>query len=169
MKIDRLEAHDRLKYLIEDQSLNVFRGAEDCLKRNPLSIAIQDKCPYVYIFAHPRTTDDGRNKRMLWQPRMSIPQPQTNSYLFRALSKSDIIEVIWLIPPREVWSQYQKGNVTENDIVEYSINRFVLRRDELEKPHPDDLPEKKCAQIMQEIIREHSKNLKSKPKSLVSS
>src|SRR5882672_2443569 len=115
MKINRLETHDRLMHFKKDQEANIFQGAEDCLKKNPLSLAIQDKSPYVYIFAHPRTADDGVNKRMLWDPRLSIPEPQTNSYLFRAISKTDIIEVIWMLPPVETWPQYKKGNITESN------------------------------------------------------
>src|SRR6185503_3789607 len=98
MKLNVLETHDRLKHLIKDQSANVFQGAEDCLKKNPLSLSIQEKSPYVYLFAHPRTADDGVNKRLLWDPRLSIPEAQTNSYLFRAISHSDIIEVVWMLP-----------------------------------------------------------------------
>lgn len=154
MKLNRLETHDRLEHLIKDQSQNIFQGAEDCLKKNELSLAIQEKCPYVYIFAHPRTADDGVNKVMYWQPRLSIPKAQTNSYLFRAISKSDIIEVIWLIPPRELWAQYEKGKVTESDICYWSINEFQFNREVLEKPHPDDFTEERCATIMKQIIEE---------------
>ena len=124
MKINVLEAHDRLKYLINDQSANIYQGAEDCLKRNPLSLSIQEKSPYVYLFAHPRTDDTGTKKRMLWQPRLSIPQVQSNSYLFRALSKSDIIEVCWIIPAKEFWGQYKKDNVTESNWATWSIDQF---------------------------------------------
>src|SRR5579863_4273753 len=99
MKINRLETHDRYQHFIKDQSETIFQGAEKCLKENPLSIAIQEKSPYIYIWAHPRTAEDGVNKRMLWQPRLSIPEPQTNSYLFRATSKTDLIEVVWILPP----------------------------------------------------------------------
>lgn len=35
MKIQRLEAHDRLLHFKKDQEANIFSGAEDCLKRNP--------------------------------------------------------------------------------------------------------------------------------------
>ena len=100
MKVDRLETHDRLLHFKKDQALNIAQGAEDCLKRNPLSLAIQSRSPYVYLFAHPRTADDGFTKRMLWQPRLTRPKAQTNSYLFRAQSNSDVIEVCWLLPPR---------------------------------------------------------------------
>lgn len=171
MKISRLETHDRLQHFIKDQSQNVFLGAEECLKYNPLSLAIQEKSPYVYIFAHPRTADDGVTKRMLWDPRLSIPSPQTNSYLFRAISHSDMIEVIWLIPPREMWAQYDKGKVTEFNEAAWSINTFIHNRQELEKPHPDDLPEAMTSQIMRQIIAEHIQKLrdKSKPKFLAAS
>src|SRR5215470_6737494 len=88
MKLNRLETHDRLQHFVQDQSKNIWQGADDCMKRNPLSLALQDRSPYIYIFAHPRTADDGVTKRMLWQPRLTKPQAQSNSYLFRAKSNS---------------------------------------------------------------------------------
>ena len=76
MKINRLEAHDRLLHFKNDQNSTIQQGAEDCLKKNPLSLALQDHSPYIYIFAHPRTADDGVNKRLLWQPRLTKPKAQ---------------------------------------------------------------------------------------------
>jgi hypothetical protein len=160
MKIDRLETHDRLLHLKKDQSQNIFQGAEDCLKKNPLSLAIQEKCPYVYIFAHPRTDDDGVTKRMLWQPRISRPEPQSNSYLFRATSKTDIIEVCWLIPAKEMWSQYKQGNITESDLVTWSLNQYRFNRKSLSQPHKDDLKEELGSAIFRRILQEHEQNIK---------
>jgi len=151
MKINRLETHDRLEHLIADQSASIAQGANDCLKVNPLSLAMQDRSPYVYIFAHPRTSDDGLSKRMLWQPRLTKPKAQTNSYLFRAQSKTDILEICWLLPPSEMWDQYKTGNVTENQYVLWSINQFKNNRGSLEKSEPDDLPEEKIKSIYAEI------------------
>ncbi len=161
MKLNRLETHDRLQHFVKDQSLNIFQGAEDCLKKNPDSLAIQEKSPYIYIFAHPRTADDGVTKRMLWQPRLSIPKAQTNSYLFRALSHSDLIQIVWMIPPREMWSQYDKGLVTENNEVAWSINHFQHNRKLLEKPHPDDMLEEKGRLILKSIIDEKLQDLRN--------
>lgn len=161
MKLNRLEAHDRLEYLKKDQSINIFLGAEDCLKRNPLSLALQEKSPYIYIFAHPRTADDGVNKRMLWQPRLSIPEAQDNSYLFRAISKTDLIEICWLIPPKETWKQYKKGNVTESGLVLWSINQFKANKAGLEKPHPQDLPEERARMILKHVVDEHREKLRN--------
>ncbi len=155
MKVNVLEAHDRLKHLVKDQSANIFQGAEDCLKKNSLSLAIQEKSPYVYIFAHPRTADDGVTKRLLWQPRLSVPEVQTNSYLFRALSNSDVIEVCWILPPQEMWSQYENGKVTESNWAMWSINKYRTDKKLLERPHADDLPEEKCKFIMKSIVDEH--------------
>lgn len=162
MKINRLETHDRLQHFVKDQSINVFQGAEDCLKKNPDSLAIQEKSPYVYLFAHPRTTDDGLNKRMLWQPRLSVPEAQTNSYLFRAISNSDIIEIVWLIPPEEMWEQYEKGLVTESSEVAWSIEMFKHKRKQLEKPHPDDMPEERARLILKSIVDEKLQDVRSK-------
>lgn len=154
MKLNRLETHDRLLHLKKDQEANIFKGAEDCLKINSLSLSIQERSPYVYLFAHPRTADDGVTKVMYWQPRLSKPEPQTNSYLFRAQSKTDIIEICWLIPPREHWPQYKIGNVTESDLVRWSVNMFKNNREGLELPHDDDMSEERAKLIMQNIINE---------------
>lgn len=151
MKLNRLETHDRLLHFKKDQALNINQGAEDCLKKNSLSLALQEHSPYVYLFSHPRTADDGVTKRMIWQPRLTKPKAQTNSYLFRAQSKTDVLEVCWLLPPKEMWSQYKKGNVTENEWVNWSINMFQNHREELEKSYPDDLSEEICKHIYLKI------------------
>lgn len=153
MKLNRLETHDRLLHFKKDQEANVFQGAEDCLKRNPLSLALQDKCHYVYMFAHPRTDDDGITKRMIWQPRLTKPAPQTNSYLFRAISKTDVIEVCWLLPPRELWNQYRQGNITEDNEVLWSINEFETNRKNMGKAAHDDLTDAKIKTIYKQIIQ----------------
>lgn len=143
MKLNRLETHDRLEHFQKDQSLNIFQGADDCLHKNKDAVSMQEYFPYIYIFAHPRTADDGVTKRMLWQPRLTKPKAQENSYLFRAISKTDIVEVVWLIPPKEMWPQYEKGKMFESEDVMISIINFLNYRDELEKPHKDDWSEEK--------------------------
>jgi len=162
MKLNRLETHDRLQHFVKDQAINIFQGAEDCLKKNPDSLAIQEKSPYVYLFAHPRTADDGVNKRMLWQPRLSIPEAQPNSYLFRAISHTDTIQVVWLLPPKEQWKQYEKGNVTESNEVAWSIEMYKHKRKELEKPHPDDILEEYGRLILKAIVDEKLQDVKKK-------
>ena len=153
MKIDRLEAHDRLLYLKKTQGPTIAEGVEMCLKGNKDCLSMQEYFPYVYIFAHPRTEECGAVKRMIWQPRLSKPKAQTNSYLFRALSKSDVVEVIWLLPPRELWKQYEKGNVTDSEDVRISIFNFVHCREALEAPHKDDFSEEKVKRILLSIQR----------------
>lgn len=152
MKLNRLETHDRLVHFKKDQSGNIFQGAEDCLKKNPDSLFFQSRSPYVYLFAHPRTADDGVTKRMLWQPRLWKPPAQTNSYLFRATSNTDIIEICWLLPPEELWSQYITGNVTENEFVLWSIDQYCNHRTKLQADHPEDLNDERGKQVMQEWV-----------------
>jgi hypothetical protein len=151
MKVNRLETHDRLEHFIKDQSLNIAEGASDCLKKNQLSLMLQDRSPYIYIFAHPRTAEDGVTKRMLWQPRLTKPKAQTNSYLFRAKSKSDIMEICWLLPPEETWGQYGKGNVTENEWVVWSIDQYMHNRERLSSKEPEDLSDGLIKMIYLEI------------------
>lgn len=147
MKLNRLETHDRLNHFKKDQALNIFKGAEECLKKNRLSIGLQQYSPYVYIFAHPRTADDGVNKRMLWQARLTKPRAQTNSYLFRAVSNTDILEICWLLPPKELWSQYDAKNVTESEMVSWSIRQFTCHRANLEQPDHEDLTDERCKHV----------------------
>jgi hypothetical protein len=158
MLIDRLETHDRLEHFIQDQWSTISEGATDCLTKNPDSLALQEKSPYVYIFAHPRTHDNGVSKRLLWQPRLTKPTAQTNSYLFRAGSKSDVLMVCWLIPPREMWDQYKKGNVCESNIVLWSINQFQYNRDELERKDEHDLSDARCKEIWLDILSHSTKS-----------
>ena len=152
MKLNRLETHDRFQHFKKDQAQNIFFGAETCLKKNPDSLAMQDRCPYVYIFAHPRTDDDGVTKRMLWQPRLTKPKAQTNSYLFRAISHSDLVQVCWLLPPEELWEQYRSGNITEQADILYYIDHYINHRAKLEAKHPDDISDEKARSIWEEII-----------------
>ncbi len=152
MKLNRLETHDRLLHFKKDQALNLSQGFDDCLKRNPLSLALQDRSPYVYIYAHPRTADDGVSKRMIFQPRLKKPvNAETNSYLCRAKSKTDELEVVWLLPPRETWAQFEKGKVTEDDNVMYSINMYMNDKKKLEEEDPEDLPDHTVRAIYTEI------------------
>ncbi len=151
MKVNKLEAHDRRQHFLEDQSKTIWQGADDCLNKNEDSLALQEKSPYIYIFAHPRTADDGVTKRLLWQPRLTKPKAQTNSYLFRAQSRTDIVEICWLIPPREMWKQYQKGNVCESDLTLWSIDQFINNREGLERPFPDDLSDEQVSRIWKNI------------------
>ena len=76
MKLNRLETHDRLLHLKKDQEAIIFQGAQDCLKKNTDSLSMQMHSPYVYLFAHPRTAEDGVTQRLLWQPRLTKPAAQ---------------------------------------------------------------------------------------------
>lgn len=162
MKISRTETHDRLEHLKKDQSHVIAQGCEDCLKKNPDSLALQSRCHYIYIFAHPRTADDGVNKRLLWQPRLTKPKAQTNSYLFRAKSNTDLIELCWFIPPREMWNEFKKGNVTESQDVVWSIEQFMNNRQQLELPFEDDVSEERAKSIWLEIARAKEEQIRMK-------
>jgi len=151
MKLNRLETDDRLYHFIRDQSQTIWQGADDCLKRNPDSLRMQDHSPYIYLFAHTRTADDGVTKKLLWQPRLTKPKAQTNSYLFRAQSHTDIVEICWLIPPRELWKSYERGNFAEDNTIMWSIDQFKYNRKKLEAPGLDDLSDEQVKNIMTHI------------------
>lgn len=154
MKLNRLETHDRYEYFIKDQSRIISEGADDCLKRNPDSLKIQEKCHYVYLYAHPRTHDDGVSKRLIWQPRLLKPKAEINSYLFRATSGTDLIEICWLLPPIETWNQFFGENLCASQEVWWSINQYKNNREKLEESFPDDLTEEQAKNVMIAILQE---------------
>lgn len=151
IKINPLDAHDRLLHFKKEQSANLFDGVNECLTKNKDCVSMQQYFPYVYIFAHPRTAEDGATVRMIWQPRLMKPKAQTNSYLFRAISKTDLVEIVWLLPPRELWAQYELGKVTESRDIVTSIMNFLHCREMLEAPHAEDWPEEKIRRKLEEI------------------
>lgn len=166
MKISTLDAHDRYQHVIKDQWEAISKGAEDCLLRNPYSLALQEKSPYIYMWAHARKTDDVRNERILWQARLSRPKPETNSFLFRALSKTDQIEVCWIIPKQEMWGQFEKGFVAESNLCAWSIDQYQNHYESLARPHPDDLPEEKGKKILEVVLNEHKQELRRKKETM---
>lgn len=146
MKINILDAHDRLKYFTK-QSFDINECCQNLIDQRPFG-----DHPF-YIFAHARTADDGVNKRLVWQPRLTKPKAQTNSMLFKAYPGTDVVKVIWMIPARELWKQFQKGKLTENKTVCESIYAFQNKREELEAKELDDLEDWKIDDIYEEISR----------------
>ncbi len=147
MKIDRLDAHDRLQEF-KKQSLDISECCLDLVNKRPFG-----DTPF-YIFAHARTEDDGVSKRIIWQPRLTRPKPQTNSMLFKGYPGSDLIKMCWMIPAREMWDQYKKGNLTEHSFVCWSIDKFENERALLEQPEDDDLNDDAIDKIYESIGRQ---------------
>lgn len=150
-KVDRLESHDRLLH-IKKQSTDIEKCVENIVDQRPFG-----NHPF-YIFAHARTMEDGATKRLIWQPRLTKPLPQTNSMLFKAYPGKDTIKILWMIPAREMWPQYKKGNVTHSEIVLESIKAFQFDRKSLEAPEKDDLSESEIDAIYRELAQEAQLN-----------
>lgn len=162
MKITTLDAWDRYKHFTS-QSFDISECCQNLIDQRPFG----DN--NFYIFAHTRTDDDGVTKRLIWQPRLTKPKAQSNSMLFKWIKGTDNLRICWLIPAREMWGQYKKGNVTGHDITAWSIAQFENHREELEKPEPDDLSESEIHQIYMEISKEAKKKKKIMPKILEAS
>jgi len=161
MKLDLFETHDRYEFFTK-QDHSISECCQDLIDKRPFG-----NFPF-YIFAHARTIDEyektklwmsGKYKNLqdlpskviLWQPRLTKPKAQTNSMLFKTYPGTDRIDIIWMIPDRDLWPEYSKGKITQSDIVNESIHNFLHKREELEKPDPDDLPESKIESIYKEM------------------
>lgn len=148
MKLNLFETHDRYEAFTKKSDFQIGECCQDLINKRPFGVH-----PF-YIFAHARTDDDGVTKRLIWQPRLTRPKPQTNSMLFKGYPGSDIIKVIWIIPAREMWSQYEEGKVTANKIVTDSIRAFQFDRASLERNEDDDFPDDKINEIYKDVARD---------------
>lgn len=173
MKLNLFETHDRYKHFTK-QSFDIAECCQDIINKRPFG-----EHPF-YIFAHARTIgldekleefnkdlrksvidpiyvrkytslDQVPELKIIWQPRLTKPKSQTNSMLFKAYPGTDIVKTIWIIPKRELWAQYKKGNITENKTVIESINNFENHREQLDAKEDDDLEDWRIDQIYTEI------------------
>lgn len=148
MKVNILDAHDRLG-VYSKQADYISKGCIECINSRPKEFGNH---PF-YIFAHARTEDDGFTKRLLWCPRLTKPKAQTNSMLFKAYPPGDKIKVVWMIPERSMWSNFEKGKLIENQIINESIYEFENNRNKLEAKEPNDLQDYQVNDIYDEISR----------------
>ncbi len=147
MKIDRLETHDRFKQY-QNQWDSIVQGCLDCISGVPEAF----KGPF-YVFAHTRTVENDErsdlvlkwgyqkektpNVRLIWQPRITKPKAEPNSYLFLARKGSDEIQTIWILPKQELWDNFEPGKMMENEDIWTSILNYRFNRKRLEAPEPD--------------------------------
>lgn len=144
MKVNLLETDDRFLHF-KRQDFGTGAEAKKIMDAKPFG-----DNPY-YIFVHTRQTDTTLNHRVIWQPRLLKPVPQLNSMLFRVPVGADAFEVIWVIPPVEIWREFDKGNIHANDVVQKSIYMFQKKFFELSQPFPDDLNGEEAQNVMFEM------------------
>lgn len=144
MKLNILDAHDRYDHFTK-QNFSISECCQDLIDQRPFG-----NNPF-YIFAHARTDDDGVTKRMIWQPRLTKPKAQTNSMLFKAYPGTDLIKIIWMIPDRCLWGQFDKGLLLESSIISESIKDFQFNRAKLEQKEEDDLSDERIDAIYRDI------------------
>jgi len=164
MKVNRLETHDRLEHFTK-QSFDIGECCQDLINKRPFGSR-----PF-YIFAHPRTIgmdekftlfmsgkyksmEEIPEKTLIWQPRLTKPQAQENSMLFKAYPGTDSIKVLWILPPRELWSEYGEGKMMQNKTVSESIYNFQHHKEKLEASEEDDPSDQEIDRIYREISRD---------------
>jgi hypothetical protein len=146
MKVDILDAHDRYKHLMR-QDFDIGACCQDIIDQRPFG-----DVPF-YIFCHARTEDDGINKRVIWQPRLTKPKAMPNTMLFKVKPGSDNVRIVWVIPAPEIWGQFKTYMVTGSNTVQDSIHEYIHNRAKLEAREDDDLSDDKIDAIYEEISR----------------
>jgi hypothetical protein len=140
MKIDRLDAHDRLTYFL-NQEFQMGDCAQDLIDQKPFG-----EHPF-YIFCHSRTHDNGIDKRYIWSPWIWKPRPQTNTLLMKAYPGSDILKIMWILPVRELWPSYEKEKLFENPLIKSYLDLFDQNKEMLCEPEPDDPTAERAQEI----------------------
>lgn len=154
MTLDRFETHDRL-IEIGKQADQISQGLADCVSNRPQEFA---NLPF-YVFAHARSTDDGINKRILWQSRLTKPRAQTNSMLFK-IYVPDNVRVVWMLPDEPLWPSFHPDKMTHDPLIWTSILDYLNDRKKLEAGESDDLSFERVRQIYMEIGRNQQNKLK---------
>lgn len=148
MKINRSDAHDRYSFYQKQES-DIGACCQNLIDQRPFG-----DHPF-YIFAHARTLgldekiklyssgkyetlDQVPEKTIIWQPRIDKPLCESNSMLFKAYPGSDILTTIWILPPRELWGQFKKGNMMENETIVISMHDYENNKERLEAREEDD-------------------------------
>lgn len=172
MKINILDAHDRLKH-VKDQGIDIGKNCQDMIDQRPFG-----NHPF-YIYAHTKTVGmdeklslynkdlndhlinqsprkyktlaDIPEKRLIWQPRLTKPKMSPNTMLFKGFPGTDLVNIIWILPRMELWEQYEKGKLTENECVINSIYSYKNHREKLEAKEDGDLDDKTIDAIYEEI------------------
>ena len=98
-----------------------------------------------------KTLADVPEKRIIWQPRLTKPKAQSNSMLFKGYPGSDLVKTIWILPAPELWEQYEKGKLTQNETISESIYRYKNNRKALEEKEEDDLDDASIDAIYRQI------------------
>ncbi|MDE1970970.1 MAG: hypothetical protein KGI50_05340 [Patescibacteria group bacterium] len=184
MKLNRLDVHDKLLHF-QNQSETINKGLKECILSAPEEF---DSIPF-YIFAHPRTIEmderislwnqDARevlmnpsltrifktfeqvpSMRYIWQPRLTKPYPQENSMLFKRIPGTFDVDVIWIIPRRELWDQFKQGNMTESSIIVESIYKFKNNIESLAREDKNDLSYHEANKIYAQIGKNKKYNAK---------
>jgi hypothetical protein len=173
MKVNILDAHDRNKHY-NKQAESISKACQEVIDRREFG-----DHPF-YIFAHARTVGmdeklaifqddlaqfisnpnylrkyntlaDVPEKRLIWIAKLLKPKAESNSMLFKAYPGTDLIKIIWMIPARELWEQFEKGKLTENESIYNDICMYINNREKLEEPEDDDPTDEEANAIYKEL------------------
>ncbi len=167
MKLNRLETHDRLVHF-NSQEFDIGQTCQKIINSRPFGdhpfyicchkrqLGLDERWDLFNksLIENPNTRfEDIPTDRMIWQPRLTKPVPQENSMLFKGYPGTDNVKVIWMIPAKELWSQFEKGKMTENKVVWESIHEFKNHKDRMGQREDDDLCDEAICKIYESISR----------------
>lgn len=163
MKINRLDTHDRLKHFV-NQDFDIGNNCQEIIDKRPFG-----SHPF-YIFVHKRSIDpqervalymkgyypsigETPNARIIWQPRLTKPEMQTNSMLFKGYPGKDTVKVIWILPAEELWKSFEEGQMTGSEDIRGSIANYRYNKKKTEAKEDDDLSEEAIRVIYKQIAK----------------
>lgn len=170
VSIDIKEAKDISEKIKEEESDSIIDMLNSIISQDPFF-----GYPF-YIFAHKRTIlydervalwlanpsrytslEQVPHTRLIWQPRLTKPEAQENSMLFKVNpKKAEEVKILWILPEKEKFNAFKKGNLFENTVIGESIESFLNDKEKMEEPEKDDLDQFQMREIYRAI---HEKSL----------
>ena len=174
MKVNRLDAHDRFSAITNRENQDIGKFLQSIINRRPffdypfyvfvhkkqlglderIAMFNKDAASYTPFKARKyNTLSDVETDRLIWQPRLTKPKAVPNTWLFRVQPGSDAVEIVWMLPQEELWDEYNKGKMTENQFVIESIHDYQFNREKLEEKDPRDLSDEMVKKVYGEVLQ----------------
>lgn len=149
ISIEKKEIESYIKALV----VNNRQSVEEYIQKIIASRPFGNHKFYIYSFLK-NNPDNCLQKIHYHQPRLTKPQPQLNTSLYRVNpSKPEEVEVFWILPNREAIKNFKKGKIHENPIIHEFIEKYVKDKNSLWKKEEDDLTDDQIKEIYKNIYK----------------
>ena len=108
---------------------------------------------YIFIFSKKQLKENDPRITLLYQPRLTKPEPMPNTQLYRVNPmRQDEVEIMWILPDDVQVNLFKKGKIFENQVIADSLHNYINYREKMRQPEPDDLPDYQVKEIYKSLL-----------------